>query len=477
MASNMNEDTRMEDAMDFIHVDKSPSPSCASSTSRVPVEHNGNDCKNHRPVPSSCDCSDHAKLVGQLITCQDQLTESNRNIRKMEEAANNNFRLVQDWIQQQQHDYQVSLHCHITEINQEWHHKTQNLQARHQTELASLQKQISNAQALVQQLERSLGKEQTYRASAEAEALENHKRWRKTAAELCKLQSTSRQSNKISDQDLIDGAKQLRWMVRNLSATGFSDVPIQPRLSAWPSPAAEELRQVQFLLHTNRFPIYFEASIWHYLIKYVFGRYVWAGEAAQSMQKLYYALQNAAPTEKTAVTLQDWRTNTNALVATTAATTPAAGEALLAHRADFTHAILQLNKHRCDRMGLVDDLAAIFDAAVSLDRDIHLRPGIVEWQVLPPGNNEFNPDVMAVENDGEAGQRVLAMVSPGLVKKVHNAVQDDMLCKMEVVCGVDGVTTPRQMSAPIATNRDNGMLGWIHGLKRIEKHFIRKAMR
>ncbi|KAI6527539.1 hypothetical protein MCOR05_008745 [Pyricularia oryzae] len=69
---------------------------------------------------------------------------------------------------------------------------------------------VSEAQALVQQLESSLSIEQTNCVSAEAEALENHKRWRKIAAELRKLHTTSCQSNKISDQDLIDGAKRMR---------------------------------------------------------------------------------------------------------------------------------------------------------------------------------------------------------------------------------------------------------------------------
>ncbi|TLS20436.1 uncharacterized protein PpBr36_11268 [Pyricularia pennisetigena] len=127
------------------------------------------------------------------------------------------------------------------------------------SELASLQKQFSEAQALVQQLESSLTTEQTNRVSAEAEALENHKRWRKTAAELRKLHTTTCQSNKISDQDLIDAAKRMRWMVRNLAATGFSEILGEPssdktRLSTYPRPMTEDLRQMQLFLHTNNSP-------------------------------------------------------------------------------------------------------------------------------------------------------------------------------------------------------------------------------
>ncbi|TLD03326.1 uncharacterized protein PgNI_12252 [Pyricularia grisea] len=471
----------MEEAMDYIRVNKSPSPSCACTTSRVPVEKDGDDCNSHKPVSSLCGDLDQTMHLGRVANCQEQLAECNRHIRELEEATNNNSRLIRYWTEKQQKDWEAYLQSRIAEINQEWHQKTQNFQACHQAELASLQKQFSEAQALVQQLESSLTTEQTNRVSAEAEALENHKRWRKTAAELRKLYTTTCQSNKISDQDLIDAAKRMRWMVRNLAATGFSEILGEPssdktRLSTYPRPMTEDLRQMQFFLHTNQFPIYFEASLWHYLTKYVFGRYMWAGEAAESMQKLYSAVYDS-PTEKIAISLQEWRTNTNALVATTAATTPAARKALLAYRADFAYSMLRLGNYRRGNPGLADELATIFDAAISLDRDIHLRNSAVEWQVLPPGQNKFDPDTMVVENDGVISSRVLVVLAPGLIKKGHDAVGDDVLCKMEVVCEVDRVANESQANAPTVTIRDNGRLNWIHGLKKLERHFTRKVVR
>ncbi|EHA48118.1 hypothetical protein MGG_17300 [Pyricularia oryzae 70-15] len=150
------------------------------------------------------------------------------------------------------------------------------------------------------------------------------------------------------------------------------------------------------------------------------------------------------PTEKIAISLQEWRTNTNALVATTAATTPAARKALLAYRADFAYSMLQLGNYRRGNPGLADELATIFDAAISLDRDIHLRSSAVEWQVLPPGQNKFDPDTMVVENDGVISSTVLVVLAPGLIKKGHDAVGDDVLCKMEVVCEVDRVANESQ---------------------------------
>lgn len=288
----------MEEAMDCIRANKSPSPSCACTTSRVPVEKDGDDCNSHKPVSSLCSDLDHTMHLWRVANCQEQLAECNRNIRELEEATNNNSRLIRYWTEKQQKDWEAYLQSRIAEINQEWHQKTQNFQACHQAELPSLQKQFSEAQALVQQLESSLTTEQTNRVSADAEALENHKRWRKTAAELRKLYTTTCQSNKISDQDLIDAAKRMRWMVRNLAATGFSEILGEPssdktRLSTYPRPMTEDLRQMQFFLHTNQFPIYFKASLWHYLTKYVFGRYMWAGETAESMQKLYSAVYNS----------------------------------------------------------------------------------------------------------------------------------------------------------------------------------------
>lgn len=259
MPAYIDEDTSMEEAMDYIRVNKSPSPSCACKTSKVPVEKDGDDCNSHKPVSSLCGDLDQTMRLGRLANCQEQLAECNRHIRELEEATNNNSRLIQCWTEKQQKDWEAYLQSRITEINQEWHQKTQNFQACHQAELASLQKQFSEAQALVQQLESSLTTEQTNRVSAEAEALENHKRWRKTAAELRKLHTTTCQSNKISDQDLIDAAKRMRWMVRNLAATGFSEILGEPssdktRLSTYPRPMTEDLRQMQLFLHTNNSP-------------------------------------------------------------------------------------------------------------------------------------------------------------------------------------------------------------------------------
>lgn len=210
MPADIDEDTSMEEAMDYIHVNKSPWPSCACTTSRVPFEEDGDDCNSHKPVPRLCIGLDQTMRLGRLANYQEQLAQCNRHIRELEEATNKNSRLIQYWIEKQQNDWQTYLQPRITEINQEWHQKTQDLQTRHQAELASLQKQFSEAQALVQQLESSLSTEHTNCVSAEAEALENHKRWRKIAAELRKLHTTSCQSNKISDQDLIDGAKRMR---------------------------------------------------------------------------------------------------------------------------------------------------------------------------------------------------------------------------------------------------------------------------
>lgn len=139
--------------------------------------------------------------------------------------------------------------------------------------------------------------------------------------------------------------------------------------------------------------------------------------------------------------------------------------------------MLQLGNYRRGNPGLADELATIFDAAISLDRDIHLRNSAVEWQVLPPGQNKFDPDTMVVENDGVISSRVLVVLAPGLIKKGHDAVGDDVLCKMEVVCEVDRVANESQANAPTVTIRDNGRLNWIHGLKKIERHFARKVVR
>lgn len=111
----------------------------------------------------------------------------------------------------------------------------------------------------MQQLEFNLTTEQTNRVSAEAEAFENHKRWRKTAAELRKFHTTTCQSNKISDQDLIDAVKRMRWMVRKLAATGFSKIFGEPssdktRLSTYPRPITEDLRQMQFFFAHQPIP-------------------------------------------------------------------------------------------------------------------------------------------------------------------------------------------------------------------------------
>lgn len=84
---------------------------------------------------------------------------------------------------------------------------------------------------------------------------------------------------------------------------------------------------------------------------------------------------------------------------------------------------------------------------------------------------------MAVENDGVISSKVLVVLAPGLIKKGHNAVGDDVLCKREVVCEVDRVGNGSQMNAPSVTIRDNGRLNWIHGLKKIKRHFIRKMVR
>ncbi|TLS22586.1 uncharacterized protein PpBr36_06788 [Pyricularia pennisetigena] len=110
---------------------------------------------------------------------------------------------------------------------------------------------------------------------------------------------------------------------------------------------------------------------------------------------------------------------------------PAARKALLAYRADFIHSVLQLNNYGRNNSGLVDELATSFDAAISLDRDIHLRNSAVEWQVLPPGQNKFDPDTMAVENDGVISSRALVVLAPGLIKKGHDAVEDVVLCRTE----------------------------------------------
>lgn len=138
MPAYIDEDTSMEEAMDYIRVNKLPSLSCACKTSRVPVEKNGDNCNSHKPVSSLCGDLDQTMRLGRLANCQEQFAKCNKHIRKLEEATNNNSRLIRCWTEKQQKDWEVYLQSRIIEINQKWHQKTQNFQAYHQAELANL---------------------------------------------------------------------------------------------------------------------------------------------------------------------------------------------------------------------------------------------------------------------------------------------------------------------------------------------------
>ncbi|KAI6572933.1 hypothetical protein MCOR04_007471 [Pyricularia oryzae] len=406
---------------------------------------------------SFCNNPEHEQLLANLSFCQTELEIKNCELAWLMPAAEHKIRQLERGLEwemsksaqlQQKIDEQVGL---IEKRDEYWKEQVESFRARSEQRISALQSR--------------LGEEKEERLTASSEAKLNYRNWMTAARELRKANASLRGPHHLSDQDLIDKTKQLRYMIRNFSATNFvtrrgypagAEVMRQERRVHLPLGTEagqvimrlddDPLLNTQILMFTDDCHIFIEAFLWSYLLKSVFGRFLWAGRAVEPLTALLSLLGDApddpvSTSAKRAEHFKTWRAKTFDLVVTSTAVTVDADHTLQMEREDAVRSVLKLADRQLGPRTSLEDCASeigqIFDVAVTLDKEMHIRTTPVGWLTRDVGSNaQFDPQTMVLENGQSPckDQKLLLMVSPGLVKGAQDPNKDDVLLPMEVFC-------------------------------------------
>lgn len=158
---------------------------------------------------------------------------------------------------------------------------------------------------------------------------------------------------------------------------------------------------------------------------------------------------------KRAEVFKTWRAKTFDLVIKSAAVTVDADHTLQIQREDAARSVLRLADRQLSPHlsweDCAEEIGRIFDAAVALDKEMHIRITPIQWLTREVGSNTaVDPRIMVLES-GESlceDQRLLLMVSPGLVKRGQESNKEEVLLPMEIFCQDEETTRELQISWP-----------------------------
>ncbi|KAI6363889.1 hypothetical protein MCOR25_005739 [Pyricularia grisea] len=418
-----------------------------------------------------CNSPEHEHLLADLTFCQNQLAMKNCELAWLMPAAEHRIQQLEsclEWEMSKTAQLQQRLHEQVGLMQKKEDFWTQ--------EVASV---LSNSEQRICTLQLRLEEEKEKRLSASSEAKLNYRNWMTAARELRKVNASLRGPQHLSDQDLIDKTKQLRYMIRNFAATNFMkrkgypavvEMLRQERRNIFPlgpGPGQvimrmgdDTLLNAQILMFTDDFYIFIESFIWCYLSKTVFGRFLWAGRAVEPLTTLLSLLGDApgdpmSTSAKRAEVFKTWRAKTFDLVIKSAAVTVDADHTLQIQREDAARSVLRLADRQLSPHlsweDCAEEIGRIFDAAVALDKEMHIRITPIQWLTREVGSNTaVDPRIMVLES-GESlceDQRLLLMVSPGLVKRGQESNKEEVLLPMEIFCQDEETTRELQISWP-----------------------------
>ncbi|TLD18626.1 hypothetical protein PspLS_10331 [Pyricularia sp. CBS 133598] len=480
-------------------------PPMMANRDATPPELEGDDLIVLAPVGcnqgSFCTDPEHEQLLANLSFCQTELEMKNCELAWLMPAAEHKVRQLERCLEwemgknaqlQQRIDEQVGL---MQKREEYWKQQMGSVQSISEQRICALQSRLEEE------------KEQRLTASSEAKL--NYRNWMTAARELRKANATLRGPQHLSDQDLIDKTKQLRYMIRNFSATNFvvrrgypagAEMLRQEKrifFPLGPGPGQEIMRMgndtllnAQILMFTDNFHIFIEAYFWSYLSKAVFGRFLWAGRAVEPLTTLLMLLGDApgdpiSRSTKKVESFKAWRAKTFDLVVKSAAVTVDADHTLQMEREDAVKSVLRLADRQlgphvswedCE-----DEIRRIFDVAVTLDKEMHIRATPIEWLSRDIGANpQVDPRLMVLESGERVceDQKLLLMVSPGLLRGGQEANRDDdILLPMEVFCEDREAAIELQVSfsRPPARAQPRGLLNRIDRprklISRLPEHF------
>ncbi|KAL5343828.1 hypothetical protein BJX70DRAFT_393250 [Aspergillus crustosus] len=295
------------------------------------------------------------------------------------------------------------------------------------------------------------------RAAAQAE--ENWKLWKSTARELRKAKHTPGLPQ-VTDSQLTGLIQQLRYSIRDFAVQYFTGIDrsqiSRDRLDIWDScmvpttPGTNAYEQ--YTRSPSRCPSVLQGMLWRLLDKYVFGNFVWAGEAGDALCSLRFYMKYSFRQETTADLeverkFQMWSAETTSL---------------LLQMCDFAEGSEEHKRIQSNKKEILQDFWSIarqylstrsrhpgeafrriLDNAIALDREIYRQAARINWE-FPPENSQirFRPENMEAEKGQQApkpGQPVLLVVSPGVTKRGKSDGQDfqadqQWLVPIEVSC-------------------------------------------
>ncbi|KAL4975890.1 hypothetical protein BDW66DRAFT_151615 [Aspergillus desertorum] len=333
-------------------------------------------------------------------------------------------------------------------------------------ELQQLQTEHAELKKKIQDLERQVDEQRALtevilheRDKAAGQAEENWRLWKQTARELRKAKQTPRHYQ-ITDSQLTGLIQQLRYSIRDFAVQYFTGIPrsqvSKDRRDIWDSWVVSTtpgtIAYQDYIRSPSRCASIIQAMLWRLLDRRVFGNFVWAGKAGESLCDLRFYLKYASRHDPTLDPdlerkFQVWSSEASSLILQMCDLAEGSQEykrvqsACKEIREDFWSIAAQYLSTRSSAPG--QEFRSILDKAMTLDREIHRQAARVAWEFPPEDAHVlFNPMFMEAEKGEQrpkVDQQVLLVVAPGVTKRGKSDGRDfggeeQLLVPIEVSC-------------------------------------------
>ncbi|KAL4764897.1 uncharacterized protein BDW70DRAFT_156557 [Aspergillus foveolatus] len=337
-------------------------------------------------------------------------------------------------------------------------------------ELQRLHLEHTESRKRIQDLERQLEEQCALtkeflneRDKVAAQAEENWKLWKQTARELRKAKQVP-SHYQVTDSQLTGLIQQLRYSIRDFAVQYFTGIPrshiSRDRLDVWESCVVSTTPGTtayqEYIRSPSRCASIIQAIVWKLLDRRVFGSFVWAGKAGESLCDLRFYLKYASRHDPVLDPdlerkFQIWSSEASALILQMCDLTEGSQEYKRVQSTrkeiheEFWSIAAQYLSTRSSAPG--QDFRRILEHAIALDREVHRQAARVTWEFPPEDAHvRFNPEFMEAEKGQQrprVDQQVLLVVAPGVTKRGKSDGQDfwgeeQLLVPMEVSCLLPG---------------------------------------